>query len=223
MTDLAGRLSSETRAACRRAGCEVAVQEARWRMRGDTVPSLLTRGAAVEPMRHYPAGDVYDTHTRIQFYFHAHRPGEFGHIHIFSRRPPVSPASPPGIDPLVHLIAVGFDARGYPTELFTTNRWVTGEDWHPASALIPVLESCRVTADGEMADIAQWLTEFVALFAPHVEILLDQRDAAVAAWSQRYPGENPLDDPRLEIPSHMDIDIDAWRQELDAAEERFAF
>lgn len=219
MMALAGRLSSETRAACRRAGCEVAVQEARWRMRGDTVPSLLTQGAAVESMRHYPAGDIYDTHTRIQFYFHAHRPGEFGHIHIFSRSPPASHAPSPMADPLVHLIAIGFDGRGCPAELFTTSRWVTGEDWYPASALISLLASCRVTAGGEMADVAQWLTAFVALFSPQVESLLNQRDVAIAEWSLRHPGGDPLDDPRLEIPSRMDIDIDQWRFALDAAEQ----
>ncbi|RFC35478.1 MAG: hypothetical protein DID90_2727554381 [Candidatus Nitrotoga sp. LAW] len=51
----------------------------------------------------------------------------------------VAPIDYPATDPwslsdeaLSHLIAIAMDSYGYPTNLFTVNRWVTAEAWYLA-------------------------------------------------------------------------------------------
>jgi Domain of unknown function (DUF6969) len=70
---------------------------------GDTVVSEALRGAAgfVE-WAHYPAGDVYDSLSHAQYFYHAHPPGqravgEHGHFHTFLR----PRGMPPGTRPLI--------------------------------------------------------------------------------------------------------------------------
>lgn len=70
---------------------------------GDTVVSEVLRGAAgfVE-WNHYPAGDVYDSLSHAQYFYHAHPPGqravsEHGHFHTFLR----PRGMPPGTRPLI--------------------------------------------------------------------------------------------------------------------------
>jgi len=61
------------------------------------------------------------------------------------------------------------------------------------------------------------------LFRPQIETLLVERDAAVAAWLERYPDMDVFEDRRLEITSQCGISADhqiaavetalAWRGE----------
>lgn len=174
--------------------------------------ALLTEGLPPEPLRHYPHGDVYDRATHAQFYGHTHRAGEHGHIHLFLRprgmpaalRPLHKPAEP---DAPCHLVAVGFGADGWPNQLFTTNRWVTGEAWYPADAVAAMLEGFRVSTNGPLAPLAALMTELVAFYRPVIAALAERRDSAVAAWGRDHPGIDPLEDPALEITSAMSIDL----------------
>lgn len=177
---------------------------------GDPV-SLLSRGRGVEAFRHYPAGDVYDLASHAQFYYHCHRDGEFGHIHLFQRprgmvRGLVPAVATADADAPCHLVAVGFGARGEVVELFTTNRWVTGEAWYRAAAVKAMVAGLRLAPAGPMAPVAEWLAALVAFYRPLIEVLVDERDLAVAAWRQAHPGRDEMNDERLEITSSRAID-----------------
>ncbi|CAA7621066.1 conserved hypothetical protein [Candidatus Terasakiella magnetica] len=181
---------------------------------GETPVSLLTAGQTPEAYHHYPPGDVYDFASHSQFYFHAHRDGEAGHLHVFVR----PRGMPPGLVPLVptdspdapcHLIAIGFDGGDEAVELFTTNRWVTGEAWYPAAAVKAMVAGFRISARGRLQPVAAWLEAMIAFYAPTIEDLLDRRDATVAEWRQSHALGDPLDDGGLEITSRCAIDLAA--------------
>lgn len=176
--------------------------------------AALTGGAAPEPFRHYPGGDVYDGASHAQFYFHTHRVGEVGHVHLFLRPrgmpaglAPLAPTGEP--DAPCHLIAVGLGADGWPDTLFTTNRWVTGEDWYAAAAVVAMLPRFRMDGSGAAGAVAAWLSALLAVVAPLVEDLVGERDAVVAAWARSHPGF-ALDDRDLEVPSSCPLDLGAW-------------
>ncbi len=180
--------------------------------KGDSPLSLLLAGEArPAPHRHYPDGDVYDSLHHSQFYCHVHRAGEIGHLHLFQR----SKGMPAGLTPLVpsdednapcHLVAVGFGPGGDAVELFTTNRWVTGEAWYAAAAVKAMLPGWRMAATGRLAPVAAWVEALVAFYRPAIEQLIDQRDAAVAVWRHGRCRGDPLNDGDLEVTSHRAID-----------------
>jgi len=109
---------------------------------GDNIVSeVLPREGTFYELDHCPPGDIYDSEAHSQFYYHAHRKGEHGHFHTFMREA----GMPEGIHPVVqsvhghmkqrddrlsHLVAISMDRFGVPIALFTTNRWVTAENWY---------------------------------------------------------------------------------------------
>lgn len=216
MNLLAGLSRSEL-AAMAAAGDEVARLEAAIEAAGNTPVQVLTGGAPAAAFRHYPAGDVYDFASHAQFYYHTHRDGEHGHAHLFLR----PKGMPPGVKPAVavagdkdapcHLVAVGFGADGWLAELFTTNRWVSGEAWYAADAVKAMLPRFHVAPPGPVGPAGRWLTALVALFRPLIGDLADRRDATVAAWSRAHPEIDPLEDPDLEITSRAQVSVEAWR------------
>ena len=175
---------------------------------GTTPLSLLLDGVAQASAHlHYPVGDVYDTAHHTQFYYHVHRDGEVGHIHLFQR----ARGMPAGLAPLCpsgeanapcHLVAIGLGPHGDAVELFTTNRWVTGESWYPAAAVKAMLSGFRLTTHSRLQPVAAWLEALLGFYLPAIETLIDQRDAAVARWA----GINPLDDGTLEVLSRISVD-----------------
>lgn len=223
MTSLLAGLSRVELAELAAAGDEVVRLEAAMETAGHTPVHLLTGGASAAAFRHYPAGDVYDFASHGQFYYHTHRGGEHGHVHLFLR----PKGMPRGIEPAVsvagaadapcHLVAVGFGADGWLDELFTTNRWVTGEAWYDAAAVKAMLPRFHVAATGPAGPVARWLSAVTALYRPLICDLVDRRDAAVAAWSHAHPGTDPLEDPDLEITSRVTASVEAWREAVAAA------
>jgi hypothetical protein len=164
---------------------------------------------------------------------------EHGHFHLFLR----GEAMPAGITPLLlpelavanapatrqsaplklgkcgaicHLVALAVDRHGEPVRLFTTNRWVTGETWYRADDLALMLDRFRVRGDHPSALLNRWVGALVLLFQPEIAALLRERDKAILETGWRRRG-NVLEDPRLEITSSLDIDLDA---RLAAAEHR---
>ncbi len=177
---------------------------------------------------HYPPGDVYDHETHAQYYYHAHPPEgrarkfgpEHGHFHTFLRPkgmpPRVKPAPVPDYkqpdgdnDALTHFVAIAMDRAGYPIRLFTTNRWVTGETWYEAKAVISVLDRFVIDLAYPSWPVNMWITAMLRLFGPDIEALLVERDRAVDDWRRRYPGDNVYEDRRLEITSIRDISVEA--------------
>ncbi len=171
-------------------------------------------------MTHYPKGDVYDRETHAQYYYHAHRPNEHGHFHTFMRQAgmpagtrPVPDAEsrswPKGDDALSHIVAVSMESHGYPTDLFTTNRWVTGETWYAAADVCRFLDRFAIDHANPSWPTNRWLTAMVRLFRPQIEYLLRKRDERLASWAAEHPGVDVYEDRELEVLSEMNIDVDA--------------
>ena len=177
---------------------------------------------------HYPEGDVYDHHTHAQYYYHAHRgsDGEHGHFHTFLRakglpegvRPVAHQGDEPwprGDEVLSHLVAISMDRFGFPIGLFTTNRWVTGENWFVACDVERMLDRFRIYHAHPSWPLNRWLGAMVVLFRPTVVALLHERDAVLEDWRARHPGCDAFEDRALEIMSRRPIDTDAQIAEVE--------
>ena len=170
---------------------------------------------------HYPDGDVYDQETHAQYYYHAHRgvAGEHGHFHTFLRSKgmpegvaPVAYAGdepwPEGDEVLTHFVSISMDRYGFPIGLFTTNRWVTGENWFAAPDVIRLLDRFVIDHAYPSWPVNRWITAMMVLFRPTIEALLRERDAALEAWRIKYPDRDVYEDRDLEIMSQCRIAID---------------
>ncbi len=173
-------------------------------------------------MDHYPKDDVYDRETASQYYYHAHREDhdEHGHFHLFLRNGALPDAAKPlmgpiGEDRVAHLIAISMDAWGYPTDLFTVNRWVTDESWLPAEAIVGVLDQFAIDHAHPSWPVNRWLTAMVRCFRPQIEALLYHRDEVID--QRRTQGlEEVLEDRTLEILGTIPIDVESWAVALEA-------
>jgi hypothetical protein len=210
----------------------------------------VTRSSSICAWRHYPDGEVFDATSHAQYFFHVHPPEsrpplERGHFHTFLRAegmpsgvvPLLLPelavadvtALPPQAAPLKrgerdevsHLIAIAIDVRGEPIRLFTTNRWVTGETWYRAEDVTRMLD-CFVIAEREpSAVLNRWIGAMIHLFRPQIAALLQARDETVMAWRRRRRTQ-VFEDPRLEITSSLDIQLDAQLALVDRARDSSA-
>ena len=175
---------------------------------------------------HYPQGDVYDDETHAQYYYHAHRgcAGEHGHFHTFLRAKGIplgiQPAMydgdepwPEGDEMLSHIVAISMDRYGFPIGMFTTNRWVTGENWYAATDVIQMLDHFVVDHAYPSWPVNRWLSSMVVLFRPTIEALLRERDAVLRAWQLKHPKRDVFEDRELEIMTDARIAID---EQIDA-------
>ena len=133
------------------------------------------------------------------------------------RTPPqAAPLRGGASDRVAHLVAIAIDGHGEPVRLFTTNRWVTGETWYRGADVARMLDRFAPTGEGAPSLLDTWLTAMVRLYRPEIEWLLQRRDEAVAKWRWLWPRRgNVLEDPRLEVISHLDIDLDAKLGKVD--------
>lgn len=126
------------------------------------VGELLKGEGTFYEWNHYPDGDIYDNETHSQYYYHAHREEKHGHFHTFVRHSGMpdgmTPAEntsdvewPEGDERLSHLVSISMDPQGSPLALFTTNRWVTGENWYVADDVIRLLD--RFAIDHAVAQL----------------------------------------------------------------------
>jgi hypothetical protein len=170
---------------------------------------------------HYPDGDVYDGETHAQYYYHAHRPedGEHGHFHTFVRAKGmpsgVNPVPydgeeewPKGDDRLSHLVAISMDPYGFPIRLFTTNRWVTGENWYAAADARLMLDRFLMDHAYPSWPVNRWISAMFGLYRPYMEVLLDTRDEVIAAWREAHPDRDVFEDRELEVTSVLPISVD---------------
>lgn len=149
---------------------------------------------------HCPKGDVIDSETRSQYYFHSHRGGEHGHFHLFLRQKDGKP---------VHLIAISMDKKGRPVGLFTTNRWVTGEAWHPAEEVREMLPRFQIELVHPSWPTNRWVSSMVRLFYPQILELIELRDKKIEEWQKQYPDRDVFEDRSLEVLSEMPISVDS--------------
>ncbi len=191
---------------------------------GDNVVGELLRGQGkFLEWDHYPKGDIYDNECHAQYFYHAHptelRGGEHGHFHTFLRAKGmpegVAPAPydgdvewPSGDDALSHLIGISMDPKGFPTALFSTNRWVTGETWFAARDVRAMLDHFAIDHARPSWPVNRWITAMPRLFRPLIDDLIASRDATVAAQRELHPDRDVFEDRGCEITSHASISVD---------------
>ncbi len=190
------------------------------------VTEALGGATVVEEWMHFPEGDVVDPHTHSQFYYHAHaaeeRAGhEHGHFHTFIRPRKIDPA----LDPVsladastdqnacTHLVGISTDASGRVIRLFTTNRWVTGEVWYDADAVISLLDRFDITVDSPSLDLNRWVSAVMRMYRPQIADLIRARDVAVAS----HPGDNVFEDRTLQVTSEIPVDFLEQIRAIEAA------
>jgi hypothetical protein len=187
----------------------------------NVVGQCLAHQGTFYELEHYPKGDVFDEEFGAQYYYHAHRPdlNEHGHFHTFIRaegmpvgvRPVDMPEDAPrplGEDAVCHLVAISMDPHGYPTHLFTVNRWVTNETFYSAEDTLRMVERFKVEHVYPCLATNRWITAMLKLFWPQIRQLLHERDAVIAEWQRQHPERNVYEDRELEIPSRVAIDVD---------------
>ncbi len=126
-------------------------------------------------------------------------------------------------DKLSHLVAIAMNPNGAPVRLFTTNRWVTGETWYAAPDVCAMLDRFAVNIARPSWPLNRWITAMFRLFKPDMEMLLLERDAAIMNWRRRHRGKiHVFEDRRLEVTSHIDIDVDRQIERIELALRRAA-
>lgn len=176
----------------------------RYAQRGVGMAQLALAGARhFETWRHYPQGDAHDRVHGTQFYYHAHgsrrtRADEHGHFHLFVR---------PAPERFHHLAALSLDGLGRPLRWFTTNGWVTGEQYRDAAQLLPLLDGFSLTCRGRLAPLAAWLQSLVRLYRAPLSRLLVRRDAMLWRHARGRELEAVLQDRRLDVLSQCAIDL----------------
>ena len=221
--------------AMQRAGLEIlecyrVLQKAGMNLVGEVLRDTLNKGETFYEFNHYPKDDVYDRDSHAQFYYHAHRGevGEHGHFHCFLRPKgmpggvapidyPATDPWPQGNDALSHLVAIAMDSYGYPTGLFTTNRWVTAEAWYPAEQVMQMLDRFVIDHAFPSWPLNRWISAMFVLYRPHIEALLKQRDATVWAWAEAHPQEDVFEDRKLDITSQMPMSVQDTLAQVESA------
>lgn len=161
------------------------------------------RGAGpFETLRPYPLEGVHDLSNRSAFYYHAHRAAEHGHFHTFAHVPGDAAR------PHAHIVAIRVDDLGIARGLFTVNRWVTGEHFHPAREVRALLGRFAIEHASPSWLVNRWITAMLRLFGPQIERLAADRDVALARLARRHPGVDALEDRDAEVLSEIDISID---------------
>jgi hypothetical protein len=196
--------------------------------RGTSVlADLLGKHTQFDEWIHYPSKDAVDTVSGYRFYYHAHPArervrGEHGHFHVFGPvslaafAKPADAAAASGTPDYTHIVGISVDERGFPIRLFTTNRWVTAEQWLPAARVINILLELDLSL-AKPARAARWVQGIARLFAVQITELIHRRDARIAAKSIRADRERLFEDRRRHILSQCHIDLARQFQFLEGA------
>ncbi len=177
---------------------------------------------------HYPDGDVYDPETHSQFYYHSHREGEHGHFHTFLREKGMPKDCRPAEqseadfmkerdDKLSHLIGISMNRAGFPIRLFTTNRWITADNWYSADDVIKMLDRFEIDLAWPSWPVNIWVTAMLRLFRPQIEELVRRRDSTVADWQKKHPKKDVFEDRKCDITSTRRISVTAQIKRVNKA------
>lgn len=172
-------------------------------------------------LEHYPKGDVFDSESFAQYYYHAHREDreEHGHFHTFMRAGGMASGIEPvaydgdvkwetGSDAVSQVICISMNNPGFPVGLFATNRWVTGETWYSASDVISMLDNWHIDHAFPNLAVNHWITGMIKLFKPQIIALLEHRDAVIEDWRKQFPGQDIFEDRKLEVTGEYDISVE---------------
>jgi hypothetical protein len=198
LSDLSASQQTRLRRAAKR--FRVASEEVAELSHGRGVVTLLVgRKKRLPAFDHFPEDDVIDRANQSQYFLHAHEPigSEIGHFHLFKRANVRIEGKETRVT--THLLALAMSAEGEPLMWFGTNRWVTDEYWMNASQTLAAFKQWKFDVEGVEGVVGRWLTALVALYEPEIRALLRQRDAVLGEWIGRHPGENVLEDRRLEL------------------------
>jgi len=194
----------------------------------NVVGELLPADGTFYEFDHCPPGDIYDSDTGSQYYYHSHRSGEHGHFHTFLRAAgmpgglaPAPQSAVPEMadrdDTISHLIAISMDNAGAPIALFTTNRWLTGENWYKAADVEAMLERFDIDHAQMSWPTNIWIGAMLRLFRPQIVDLLQQRDLAVADQVAVRVGADLFEDRDVDVLSYRAISVADQIQAIDAA------
>jgi len=195
---------------------------------GNIVGEVLKGQGTFYEYDHCPAGDVYDPETYSQYYYHAHRNGEHGHFHTFLREHGMANGLRPieqsraafmdeRDDKLSHLIAISMNRAGFPIALFTTNRWVTADNWYAADDAIAMLDSFCMDMAYPSLPVNMWINNMLILFRPQIEELIRMRDAKIAEWTQEHPDQDVFEDRALDITSVRKVSVERQLERIHKA------
>lgn len=191
--------------------------------RGKNLVTAIVGDDAFVEQQHYPDDEIVDPISGAQFFLHAHRGhGESAHIHCFLRAAAFRTGHQPrfsfGREPsgLTHVAAVALDSNGRPSGLFTTNLWVTEDDWYSADTLIDCLDHLSWDHAPGLPEASAALTSLFVVYRPVVQELLRQRDRRLEAISQSPYGLRELADENFDILSRADIDLEKTLEEMRA-------
>jgi hypothetical protein len=194
----------------------------------NVVAEVLRGQGTFYELDHYPAGDVHDSETHSQFFYHSHREGEHGHFHTFLREAgmpedchPVAQSRAAFMekrdDKLSHLIAISMDQAGYPIRLFTTNRWITADNWYEADDVIRMLNNFEMDLAYPSWPVNIWLTAMLRLYRPQIIELIRERNLAVAKWQEEHPDVDAFEDRDCDITSVRNISVEAQIKRVNEA------
>ncbi|SFV30333.1 hypothetical protein SAMN05216456_0985 [Devosia crocina] len=170
---------------------EIAFCQSIWEKGGLTVLSDTFRGVdAITAWEHYPPGDVFDPSSNGQWFYHCHPAEEgaeeHGHFHCFMR-----PQGPCG--PIHHLAAIGVDASGRMTRIFTVNQWVVGDDWASAEATVPLLGSFDMQMPTPSYLVNRWLTAIFVAYGCEIAELVRERDRLLQSFGRDMRGDRTIE------------------------------
>ena len=181
-------------------------------------------------LEHYPKGDVYDSGSYSQYYYHAHREDrtEHGHFHTFMRARGMPSGVLPvkydgdvkwqmGDDAISHIICISMNGPGFPIGLFATNRWVTGETWYDWKDVVSMLDNWAIDHANPNLAVNHWITGMVKLFRPQIVALLEHRDAVVNDWKQQHSEKDVFEDRDLEVTGEYDVSVEDQHAQVLAA------
>jgi hypothetical protein len=120
-------------------------------------------------------------------------------------------------DKLSHLIAISMNRAGYPIHLFTTNRWITADNWYAADDVIRMLDRFEMDLAWPSWPVNIWVTSMLRLFRPQIVELVRKRDAAVANWRKKHPDVDAFEDRGCDITSDRKISVEAQIKRVDQA------
>ncbi|WP_051849043.1 hypothetical protein [Thiomonas sp. FB-Cd] len=185
---------------------------------------VLGKHTHFEEWAHYPEHDAVDTHSGYRFYYHAHAArervrGEHGHFHVFgpapiSRRRNHATAKPDA--DYTHIVGISVDERGFPMRLFTTNRWVTAEQWLPAASVIRSMHKLDLRR-ARPVRAARWVQGVVHLFGVQIAAIVRHRDHRMASKAGHADLERLFEDRRSHILSQCRVDLAKQFQFLEGA------
>jgi hypothetical protein len=97
---------------------------------------------------------------------------------------------------------------------YVANRWVTGETWYPAEAVIEMLPHFAIGHAWPSWPVNRWIGAMLRLFRPQIHALLRHRDGVIAAWQARHPQADVFEDRHLELTDYLPISVDGWIADL---------